>query len=423
MEEIREKINTGKAVVLTASELCELTKRGKEIKFEDVDVITTATKGLMSGTAAILAFRVSEPKKFKKVKTLSMNGINCYVGPCPNETLGLVDLILYATDRSEDDPNYGAGHLLRDLVEKKQVHVYAKTIEGMEIHKNITIDDIYFAEMMGIRHGFRNYSAFTNPGPEHIKSIFSVVEMGPNYEEISVCGCGAVNPYENDPNLDILGVGTSILLNGAPGYIIGAGTRATVGRPNMMTKASLFDMIPEFMGGFVTSEGPEVICSIAVPIPILNEDIFNKLKKTDDKVPLNVVDIVGRNVLGTVDYGQVWKKNLVIGFKNNFCASCELKENCPIEEKCPTKSFSIEKGINRTKCFNCGTCLRLCPYKAFNGNLGEVKLNGHIIPIKLRQSDKNGAIKAMEDLKKRILSGKFQITLPVAKPKIYTEKI
>ncbi len=422
LEEINNKIEEGKAVILTASELCQLTKQGKELRFEDVDVVTTATKGLMSGTSCIMAFRISEPKKFKKVKTLKMNGINCYVGPCPNETIGLVDLIIYATDKSEENPNYGAGHLLRELVEKKPVHVIAETVEGMIIEKDITIDDIYFAEMLGIRHGFRNYNAFTNPGKNRLKSIFTVMGMHGDYQELSFCGCGAVNPFENDVEMEIIGIGTPILLNGAPGFIIGSGTRASPNRPNMMTKASLFDMIPEFMGGFKTSEGPEVICSIAVPIPILNEKIFNNLKRTDEKVPLNVVDIIGRNTLGTVDYGQVWTDDLVIGFTFGNCEKCELYNHCPIEMYCPTEAFKVIKGIDRSKCFNCGTCLRLCPKKSFTGNLGQVNLHDKIIPVSLRQSDRNGAIKAMEDLKRRILDGRFKLNLPVAKPKIYTEK-
>jgi uncharacterized protein (DUF39 family) len=63
--------------------------------------------------------------------------------PCPNEYLGLVDLILYATDHSTTDPKYGAGHLIRELVEHKSVKVKAVSVDDEIVEKAITIDDIY----------------------------------------------------------------------------------------------------------------------------------------------------------------------------------------------------------------------------------------------------------------------------------------
>ncbi|MHA1730081.1 MAG: homocysteine biosynthesis protein, partial [Promethearchaeota archaeon] len=278
---------------MTAEEIVQAVQGGKTFNFEDIDVVTTATKGLMSGTSAIMAFRIGEPKQFIKVKNITLNSIPAYVGPCPNETLGLVDLIIYATDCSTTDPNYGAGHLFRELVEGKPVNIKATTVEGMKIEKTITINEIYFAKVLGIRHGFKNYNAFLNPnspgGKSVDKSIFTVMPMEPDYSEISVCGCGVVNPLENDPDMEILGIGTPILVNGALGYIIGSGTRSSHNRPNLMTIAPMFEMDPQYMGGFVTANGPEVITSIAAAIPILNEKIFNNLKMVDKNVPLNVV--------------------------------------------------------------------------------------------------------------------------------------
>ncbi|MCP4760914.1 MAG: methanogenesis marker 16 metalloprotein [archaeon] len=427
IEEIKNKISDGSAVVMTAQEICMMVQSGKKLNFEDVDVVTTATKGLMSGTSAIMAFRIGEPGEFIKVKELTMNDIQCYVGPCPNETLGLVDLILYATDVSKTNPKYGAGHLLRDLVEGKSIKIRA-IVEGKttEIEKTLTINDIYFAQVMGIRHAFKNYNAFVNPSEKPYKSIFTVIDLEPNSTELTFCGVGAVNPLENDPKFEILGEGSPILVNGALGHIIGAGTRSSQQRPNIMTIAPLFDMKPEYMGGFITARGPEVICSIAAAIPILDEKIFNNLKLADKNVKLNVVDIVGRKVLEVVDYGQVWKRNLDINvtpfFKNKFCDNCELITKCPVEIHCPTFAFKINFGIDETKCFNCGTCLKECPKGAFLGDLGEVKLKDKTIPVTLRQSDRKGAVKLMNQLKDMIIKGEFPINKPVAKPKIYIEK-
>lgn len=428
IEEIKEKIEKGAARVITAQELCQMVRKGKTVSFDDIDVVTTATKGLMSGTSAILAFRIGDPGEFERVKSLSMNNIECYVGPAPNETLGLVDLILYATDKSSTNPKYGAGHLLRDLVARKRISIKATTIEGKKIEKKLTLDDIYFAKMMGIRHAFKNYNAFVNPSEEPIKSIFTVMDMKPNMTQLSFCGCGVLNPLENDPEFEVIGIGTPILVNGAIGHIIGSGTRSSHPRPNLMTIAPLFDMDPKYMGGFVTSRGPEVIVSIGVAIPIINEKIFDNLKKTDNNVPLNVVDIVGRKVLDTLDYGQVWSsgcsgKNFVVSLKEGVCEACELRDDCPAEQYCPTSAFTATNGIDRKLCFNCGTCIHACPKGAVLGDLGEIELNGKKIPVMLRESDRNGAIKLMNLLKRKILNGEFDLALPTAKPKIYIENV
>ena len=421
--EIRKKIADGSAVVMTAHEICQLTQQGKNIAFEDVDVVTTATKGLMSGTSAIMAFRVDDPKKFSKVRSISMNDISCYVGPCPNETLGLVDLIIYATDRSVSNPKYGAGHLFRDLVEGKPVIIDVVTSNGNRFEKEITLDDIYFANMLGIRHAFRNYNSFLNPSDEEVKSIFTVVPMEPHCSEISFCGCGVINPLENDPHMDILGIGTPILVNGALGHIIGSGTRSSPQRPNLMTMAPMFDMIPEFMGGFITANGAEVIVSIAAAIPILNEKIFGNLKLTDSNCDLNLVDIVGRKVVSTVDYSKVWKQNLTVKFTQGICATCSLNNHCPVVEHCPTDCFTVGEGMDRTKCFNCGTCIKVCPNEVFKCDLGTINYQNKDIPIVLRQSDRNGAIKLMDMLKKRIIKGNFPIVEPTGKPEIFVEKV
>jgi putative methanogenesis marker 16 metalloprotein len=422
IEEIQQKISKGTAKVMTAHELCQQTYKGEVIKFEDVDVLTTATKGLMSGTSAILAFRIGEPGEFVKAKSLTMNDIPCYVGPCPNENLGLVDLIFYATDKSSSNPKYGAGHLLRDLVERKPIQIKAITSENKTIEKILTLEDIYFAKMMGIRHAFRNYNAFINPSSTPIQSIFTVLGMQPNSSEITVCGCGVVNPLENDPNMEVIGIGSPIYVNGSMGHIIGSGTRSSPERPNLMTIAELEDMKPEYMGGFVTSNGPEVIVSMGLAIPILSQKQWDALKKNDKNVPLNIVDIVGRKVLHTTDYFQVWRKNLAMSFNASFCPTCELKEKCPVIEFCPTSCFTVGVGMDLSKCFNCGTCKKVCPKGAFACNLGEIEIEGRKIPVVLRESDRNGAVKMMDELRKKILKGEFPVVLPTAKPKIAVEK-
>ena len=71
-------------------------------------------------------------------------------------------------------------------------------------------------------------------------------------------------------------------------------------------------------------------------------------------------------------------------------------------------------GINRSRCFNCGTCTHLCP-EAFQLDLKKVDFEGKLLPIVLRQSDRHGAIMLAEELKSMILNGEFPLKKPTGK--------
>jgi putative methanogenesis marker 16 metalloprotein len=415
LEEINSKIKEGNANILTVQELIDKLEDGEKIGFEDVDVITTATKALMSGIAGIFSFRLSPPKEVRKFIEVSINGIPGFPGPCPNEFLGIIDLILYGTAKSETRENYSGGMLFRDLVEGKQVNIRAKSVEGIEIKKTLTLKDFQFARLMGTRQAIRNYFAMVNPTKNQVETIFSALPLKGNFSELTFSGCGAMNPFQNDPDADVMGIGTKILVNGQIGYIMGPGTRNDRLKPNLQTICDMKGMDPEFMGSFKTSYGPESICSIAVPLPILNEKIWNNIIKSDKEVPLTVLNVVGRFRVGEITYGDVWDNNFVVKFYPDKCIDCD---ECPVDGKCPTDAFDLERGIDRKRCFNCGTCYTVCPEEAFDIDLKtvNVELEGmkekKEIPVVLRQSDRNGAIKLAERLKKMILKGEFSLQEP-----------
>lgn len=66
LSQIKQKIKDGEATVLTAEEVSNLVREGEEPKFDDVDVVTTGTCGIMSGTAAIFHVKVGEPVHLKR---------------------------------------------------------------------------------------------------------------------------------------------------------------------------------------------------------------------------------------------------------------------------------------------------------------------------------------------------------------------
>lgn len=416
LSEITKKIQDGTANVITVQELIDQVSGGESVAFEDVDVVTTATKALMSGIAGIFSFRLTPPKTIRKFDEVSLNGIASFPGPCPNEFLGIVDLILYGTAHSKTRKNYSGGMLFRDLVEGKEVEVIGRSEEGVIIDRQITLDDMQFARMMGTRQAIKNYFAMINPSPNPINTIFSVLPLEGNNSQITFSGCGALNPFQNDPEANVYGVGTKILVNGSIGYIFGPGTRNDRLKPNMQTIADFKGMKSEYMGAFRTSYGLENICSVAVPIPVLNEKIWNNIIKEEKSVPLTILNVIGRNKLGQSSYGDVWDNNFLVTFDPKKCVDCD---ECPVENVCPTDAFDLKTGINRSRCFNCGACFIACPKKAFNADLKSIKFEGEDIPVVLRQSDRYGAIKLANQLKNMILNGEFELKEPTAKLEFY----
>jgi putative methanogenesis marker 16 metalloprotein len=415
LSEIKKKIEKGTIIIITVQNLIDRLSDGENINFEDVDVITTATKGLMSGIMGVFSFRLSPPKALRKFTEVDMNGIPAFPGPCPNEYLGVVDLIIYGTTQSQTRSNYCGGSLFRELVEDKEIEIIARSSEGEKVQKTMTLEDMQFAKLMGTRQAIKNYNAMINCESYEVNTIFSALPFKPNKTQMTFSGCGALNPFQNDPKFQTFGIGTPLLVNGSTGYLMGSGTRNYIKKPNMMTIAPFNGMQPEYMGAFKTSYGLEPICSIALPIPILNEAIFNDIVKSDNNVPLQILSLVGREKIGEITYGDIWQDNFLMKFNPEACITCE---KCKVINICPTNAFIVNggsvQGIDRARCFNCGACTTVCP-DAFQLDMKTIKFEGIDIPIVLRQSDRNGAIKLAEELKLKILKGEFPLETPIGK--------
>ena len=409
--QINEKIENGEANIYTAEEFKKLIKKGDAPSFDEVDVVTCGTCGVMSGTAAILNFIVSAPGEFIRAREVYLNGIPAYAGPCPNEWLGSIDAILHGTTHSIDDDNYGGGFLLKEILEGKPVDVRVESVDGKTIENTITIDDIIRGQIVGTRMAFKNYTAFTNPNKDAISSIFAATPLEGNCSGLTFSGCGDLNPLQNDVPHNVIKEGVKILLNGAQGYVLGDGTRSSAEKPNLMLTADFKQMDPYYIGGFKTGQGGEVYDTVAIPIPVLSEEIYNNLLITDEEVKLPVADIKGRHLpLGETNYKEMWQDyDLRPKYDDSQCSSCD---NCTVEEICPTNAFKNKK-LNIAQCFGCGMCANFCKNNAFDMNTGNVDLeiegNQVNIPIICRQSDRLRGNKLSLKLKQLIENSEFRL--------------
>ncbi len=411
ISQINEKIDNGEANIYTAEEFKKLIKKDDAPSFDDVDVVTCGTCGVMSGTAAILNFIVSEPGEFIRASEVYLNGVPAFAGPCPNEWLGSVDVILHGTSHSIYDDSYGGGFLLKEILEGNEIDVRVESAEGKTIENKITISDITRAQIIGSRMAFKNYTAFTNPNKEAVSSIFAAVPLEGNLAGLTFSGCGDLNPLQNDIPHNIIKEGKKVLINGAEGYILGDGTRSSAEKPNLMLTADLTKMDSYYIGGFKTGQGGEVYDTVAIPIPVLNEEIYNNLLIKDEDIDLPVADIKGRHLpLDETNYKEMWGEyDLRPKFDSLKCNDCD---KCIVEEVCPTNAFKSGR-LNLAYCFGCGMCSHFCKHDAFHMDTGDVDLNINgdnvNVPIICRQSDRLRANKLSLKLKKMIENKEFKL--------------
>lgn len=408
MQEVRERLGRGEAAIWTAMEMKERVRKGDIPTADEVDVVTTGTFGIMSGTMAVMTVPVAEPGAFLRADSVTLNGVPTFPGPCPNERLGTVDLIVYGTAVASD--TYGGGHLFRDLVEGKEIEVLAEA-GGKTFENEISIEDLSSARIVTTRSSFRNYTAFVNRGPDPIHTIFSVLPLEGNMSAATVSGCGEINPVENDPALTHIRPGTPALLNGASGIVMGEGTRSTPERRCIAVSGELGAMDGEYMGGFVTAHGPECLTSVAIPLPILTAEDIARLSVTDDQIPLPVADIADRNPFSSATYADVWQgTDLTVQVDPLRCLFCGT---CPAAEACPTRAIMMGGGIMYSRCVSCGSCVQTCLNGVYTMAAGvlhpEDDDEAPPVPIVLRQSDRSRAETLCGRLKDQLITGEFQL--------------
>lgn len=419
--EINEKLRKGEAVVMTAMEFKKEVRAGRKFTVADVDVVTTGTRGVMSGTSAM--FSIPLGVRTREIRRMWMNGVPCIPVPRPDQDDRFVDAALYGTAESCDHfGRYGGGHVLRDLVEGKDVELEYRLTDGRSRSASFNLERFRFARLYNFRNDFQNYTAFSNFKNQDSyrldpASIFACRPMPP-FRGLSVSGSGELNPLQNDPHRVALKSGMRILLNGAPGVIVSYGTRTTRAKPCLFVAGDMAGMQPQFMGGFKTSFGVEVTNGIAIPFPITSAAVLDGLASClDENVPLPVADIGDRVPLFHLNYGDIWNgARLEVEFDPERCICCSFQ--CAAEYYCPMGAISWkDKRIDETLCFSCGACTANCLGGAFKGKgdiprgrIGTVHMVEHDVPVIFRQSNRYRSELLASYLKELLDRGEFLLT-------------
>lgn len=328
--EINEKIKSGKAVVLTAEEVIALVEdKGITEAARSVDVVTTGTFGAMCSSGVFLNFGHAKPRI--RMQKVWLNGVPAYTG------IAAVDAYLGATELPEDDPcnnnypgefRYGGGHVIQDLVARKQVKLEAISYgtdcyPRRELETCLTLDEINEATLFNPRNAYQNYNCAVNLSGRTIYTYMGMLK--PDLGNAHYSSAGQLSPLLNDPYFLTIGIGTRIFLGGGVGYVAWNGTQHFPGIQQDSTGKSygpaggtlsvigdLKQMKPNWLvGTSFLGYGATLSIGLGIPIPILNEEVMRCVAVTDRDLYAPIVDYseaYGQRIpgnLGFVSYADL----------------------------------------------------------------------------------------------------------------------
>jgi uncharacterized protein (DUF39 family) len=326
IDEINEKIRNGRAVVLTAEQVAAM---GKEMTpaeiFSRVDVVTTATFGAMCSSGVFINFGHTTPPI--RMEKILLNNVPAYGG------IAAVDAYLGATETAMSGDQYGGAHVIEELISGKDVILEASAkgtdcYPRTEVKTLINKDTINEMIMFNPRNAYQNYNAAVN-STHKIKYTYMGTLL-PSFGNANFSTSGELSPLLNDPEMRSIGIGTRILFGGATGYVAWHGTQFNTGKPvnehgiplgNSATLALIGDakqMDARFIkAAYFEKYGVSMFVGIAIPIPVLDEDLAGRVSVRNNQIETNVIDYGSGNfeVLGRVDYESLFSGKITVNGK------------------------------------------------------------------------------------------------------------
>jgi L-aspartate semialdehyde sulfurtransferase len=244
VSEINRKILAGEARVHTEMELRDRMESGLDLAALDVDVVTMAFHSSMAKTAAMVVVPVTGRGVFTRAEKIYLNGVPGYPGPAPNERLGVVDTLVFADEGCDhaEDP-HKAARLFTELLNNAEIQVECISVEGGTYKSSFLLQSLQYARM--ITYNTSIPLSRTNDGGDAI---------------------GA------NEHLGTIRVGSKVLLNKAPGIVIGCGTRGC--SATLSLSAEMFEMDPGCLGEISGDLGPPIAHSVALAIPVVNAAVL-----------------------------------------------------------------------------------------------------------------------------------------------------
>ncbi|NES77602.1 MULTISPECIES: homocysteine biosynthesis protein [Okeania] len=319
--EINDKIINKKAVVSTVTEVkTRVAETSVTQVAKEVDVITTGTFEPMECSGAMINLGHTDPPI--KIRSCWLDGIPAYSG------FGAVDLYLGATqipEDSEESKERGGGHVIEDLIAGKPVHLRAigqvtDCYPRATFETTITRETINQFYLFNPRNLYQNFIVGVNGGDRPLFTYLG--PLMPNLGNAVYSNTGAISPLFNDPDLQVIGIGTRIFLGGGIGYITWEGTQHFPLQKRLPNRtpigpAATLALIGDgkqmqskwVRGCYFKNHGPSIMLGVGIPLPVLNEKVVTNCTIQDQDIVAPVVDFsIPRRVrptFGLVSYAQL----------------------------------------------------------------------------------------------------------------------
>lgn len=336
IEEINDKIIRKSAVVRTIEEIkARVAEVGVGQVAKEVDAIVTGTFEPMESSGAIINLGHTDPPI--KIRSCWLDGVLAYSG------FGAVDLYLGASQSvdypssidASDEPESkerGGGHVIEDLIDGKPVQLRAvgqvtDCYPRASFETTITRDTINQFYLYNPRNLYQNFIVGVNGGDRPLFTYLGPLQ--PRLANAVYSNPGAISPLFNDPNLEVIGIGTRVFLGGGIGYVAWEGTQhfplqkrlpnqtpigpaatlALIGDAKQMSRRWV-------RGCYFKNYGPSLMLGVGVPLPVLHEEVVAKCAVQDKDLVAPVVDFsIPRRVrptFGLVSYAQLKSGRIAI---------------------------------------------------------------------------------------------------------------
>lgn len=338
--EINDRIRRKKAIAWTVEEVkAKVQEIGVEKVFKQVDVVCTGTFEPMESSGAFINLGHTDPPI--KIRQCWIDGIPAY------SAFGAVDLSLGATAmidysssgelldgeyRSGNTSERGGGHVIEDLIAGKSVSLraigqvtdcYPRASLETTINSK-TINQFY---LYNPRNLYQNFIVGVNGGDRQLYTYLGPLQ--PRLGNAVFSNPGAISPLFNDPQLEIVGIGSRIFLGGGVGYIAWEGTQhfpLQKRLPNQtpIGPAATLALIGDakqmqakwVRGCYFKNYGASLMLGVGVPLPVLNEKVIEYCAVRDEEIVAPVVDFsIPRRVrptFGLVSYAQLKSGKITI---------------------------------------------------------------------------------------------------------------
>jgi L-aspartate semialdehyde sulfurtransferase len=187
-----------------------------------------------------------------------------------------------------------------------------------------TINQFY---LFNPRNVYQNFIVGINGGDRLLNTYLGPLQ--PRLGNAVFSNPGELSPLLNDPDLNLVGIGTRIFLGGGVGYVAWEGTQHFPLQKRLPNRtpvgpASTLSVIGDakqmearwVRGCYFRDYGPSIMIGVGIPLPVLNEQVIAQCAVKDSELVAPVVDFsIPRRVrptFGLVNYAQLKSGKIII---------------------------------------------------------------------------------------------------------------